>query len=185
MFTNTKSMQPRVRAIIILDSKLLVIKRMKRNSVYWVLPGGGIEKGETQREALFREIKEEVGVEVEVDALFKKKEITINDVKQKEYFYLCGIIKGTVGSGQGPEFQKDSGYVGTRKIEWVNVSGVRNIDLLPHEIRDAVYFKFYSGSSTHKTFRSLSGGLKSSVRLSDADIKFAREEFTKKWTKQI
>lgn len=44
--------------------KILLIKR--RDIPVWVIPGGGIEKGETPRQAAIREAKEESGFDVKI-----------------------------------------------------------------------------------------------------------------------
>ncbi|MFC3878735.1 (deoxy)nucleoside triphosphate pyrophosphohydrolase [Algoriphagus namhaensis] len=55
-----------VCAIIISEGKLLCAKRSESMSLpgYWEFPGGKIEGKETEQEALIREIKEELGVNV-------------------------------------------------------------------------------------------------------------------------
>ncbi|MDD2714368.1 MAG: NUDIX domain-containing protein [Candidatus Wallbacteria bacterium] len=57
----------RVALIMIKDDSILMIKHRKDDSEYWLVPGGGIEYGETVEQALRREIMEECGVEIEVD----------------------------------------------------------------------------------------------------------------------
>jgi ADP-ribose pyrophosphatase YjhB (NUDIX family) len=52
------------RAIIINDDKLLVTKRNKFGSEYYILVGGGVEIGESLEQAMYRELQEESGVEV-------------------------------------------------------------------------------------------------------------------------
>lgn len=58
---------PSVEAIVMKDNSLLFLKR-KNNPAKgeWWFPGGRIRKGETFRETLFREVKEETGLDVEV-----------------------------------------------------------------------------------------------------------------------
>lgn len=133
-------MEKRVRAVIIKDEKILLIKRTKSDLIYWVIPGGGVEISETNEEALIRECKEELGVRVKIkelilDTISEKKETA----KQKEYFYLVDILDGVVGSGQGPEFQNNSGYLGQYNIEWVKIVDLPNIDLKPELIKNIIY----------------------------------------------
>ncbi|MHA1581139.1 MAG: NUDIX domain-containing protein [Candidatus Baldrarchaeia archaeon] len=60
-----------VDAIIkINDNKIVLVKR--KNPPYkgwWALPGGIVEYGETVEEAVKREVKEETGLEVEIEKL--------------------------------------------------------------------------------------------------------------------
>ena len=62
-----------VHGLIIIDEKHIVIKRsaIKRGKPnvfpkYWDIPGGSVEDYETPVEALVREIKEEVGLDVNI-----------------------------------------------------------------------------------------------------------------------
>lgn len=54
--------------IISKDNKLLLgMKDPKKGGVYsdcWLIPGGGIDEGETEVEAIIREVKEETGIDV-------------------------------------------------------------------------------------------------------------------------
>jgi nucleoside triphosphatase len=68
--TELKQMKMRIGAVGIirnLKGEVLLCKMPKNRGAYpgkWAIPGGGIEPEETMREALKREIKEEVGLEV-------------------------------------------------------------------------------------------------------------------------
>ena len=53
-------MQKRVRGILIKDGMIALIKRTRDGETFYVFPGGGVEEGETEEQALKREIKEEL-----------------------------------------------------------------------------------------------------------------------------
>jgi ADP-ribose pyrophosphatase YjhB (NUDIX family) len=132
-------MTTRVRAVIIENNKILLLKRKKDNIVYWVLPGGQVENGEINELALARECREELGVQVKVkelvhEMLSQKPEI----YGQSEYFFNCEIVGGTLGSGIGPEWQSNSGYKGSYKIEWIDLGHLSEIDLKPEEMKKII-----------------------------------------------
>ncbi len=58
-------MEPRIRvsAIIRWQERMLLCRQEKPGKEYWLLPGGGVEEGETLTEALRRELREELGIE--------------------------------------------------------------------------------------------------------------------------
>jgi len=62
---------PRIRVAGILKKKgkILLIKHKKKEKEYWLLPGGGVDYGETFQEALKREFKEETALKIEVGNL--------------------------------------------------------------------------------------------------------------------
>jgi ADP-ribose pyrophosphatase YjhB (NUDIX family) len=61
-------MEPRLRVSAILrwQGRLLLCRQEKPGKEYWLLPGGGVDAGETLIEALRRELREELGVEADV-----------------------------------------------------------------------------------------------------------------------
>lgn len=70
----------RVSVIVISDdNKILLVKHRKGNRHYWVLPGGRLEYGETFFECAVRELKEETGLDVEVDNLVYMSEAIAPD----------------------------------------------------------------------------------------------------------
>ena len=64
-----EEIRPRIRVagILIEDDKILLIQHHKNNKKYWLIPGGGNDWGETAKEALIREYKEETNMNIEVD----------------------------------------------------------------------------------------------------------------------
>ena len=122
----------RVRGLLIDTGKVILIKRVKDNETYYVIPGGGIEKGESDSQALQRECKEELGLAIEIIKPMLKR----NFKGQREIFYLCSIISGKLGTGNGPEFKPDSGYEGAHIIESVAFEDISKINLKPAQIKN-------------------------------------------------
>lgn len=127
-------MKIRVRAVIIKNDKVLAIKRDKEGDHFWCFPGGGIEEGESEQEALERECLEEANINVKVG-----KKIYHQDFKGDNInFYLCEILSGEVGKGNGPEYQNKSGSTNTYEPIWLPIKDLKNYDLRPVELRDKI-----------------------------------------------
>jgi 8-oxo-dGTP diphosphatase len=67
---------------------LLIKRRFEPNKGRWSLPGGLLETGETLLEAGRREVREEVGVEIEVEGLFQVSEEIVRDAEGKTRFHF-------------------------------------------------------------------------------------------------
>lgn len=59
-------MQVRVTGLLIEDGRILLVKQRVSEERAWSLPGGRVERGETLREALLREIEEETGLRTQI-----------------------------------------------------------------------------------------------------------------------
>jgi 8-oxo-dGTP pyrophosphatase MutT (NUDIX family) len=60
---NPYSLRPAVRGLVIdTDERVLLVRLVFPHGVWWVLPGGGITDGETDIDALHRELAEEIGI---------------------------------------------------------------------------------------------------------------------------
>ncbi len=123
----------RVAGIIIKDKKLLVIHRIKNGKEYYVFPGGGVEKDETNEEALLREIKEETSVKVDIDRL-----IYIHDYEtSQQFYYLCNYITGRPKLASGSvERQRMSNQKNFYQPVWMDTDRLSEMLLYPLEIRD-------------------------------------------------
>lgn len=98
MATHPSKKSQSVAGIVFKDghSQVLLIKR--RDVPVWVLPGGGIEEGESLQTAIIREMFEETGFHVKI-----KRKVgefhPINKLTQLTHLYECEILKGepTIG----------------------------------------------------------------------------------------
>ena len=63
------SIRTSVKAVVVQDGRLLALESVDKQGVWFLLPGGGQEHGETLHQALQRECLEEIGTEVEIGPL--------------------------------------------------------------------------------------------------------------------
>jgi mutator protein MutT len=75
-------------------SKILIDKRLPKGEFggFWEFPGGKIEKDETKEDAIIREIKEELGLEILVDSEFCTVEHDYPDFSLTMHSFICSIL---------------------------------------------------------------------------------------------
>lgn len=89
-------------AILIEDKSVLVARRGpgERHAGFWEFPGGKIEPGESSEQCLIREIKEELGLEIEVVRPFVTSIHDYGDRVIELRSFLCrrtgGVLTPTV-----------------------------------------------------------------------------------------
>lgn len=111
--------RPNVAAILVqADSRILICERTGSKGA-WQFPQGGIDKGESPKQTLFREVREEIGVRKKHLIILKKKtgyRYAFPDGKkkwqrfhgQKQTYYLCEFhgTDSDIDLGEKkPEFQ--------------------------------------------------------------------------------
>ena len=81
-----------VGAIVLHEGKVLLVKRAQEPAKgLWSIPGGVVELGETVREALKREVKEECGLEIEVGPVFEVVDSIVRDEEGRLRFHYAII----------------------------------------------------------------------------------------------
>ncbi|MGE8205612.1 NUDIX hydrolase [Heyndrickxia sp. NPDC080065] len=126
-------MRNRGSSILIENSRVCLIKRSRDGQVYYVIPGGGIDKGETPELAAKREAYEELGVKIIVKEIFGKVEY-----KGTQFFFLADIVEGEIGIGTGEEFTDANRNRGTYEPMWVDIDKLSLIDVRPKEVAEKI-----------------------------------------------
>ena len=85
----TRHMSKAVRAIIIENGNLLVMHRDKQGSQYFTLVGGRVNEGETDEQALARELREETGLQLTRARLVYVEQHPAP--YNEQYIYLCEV----------------------------------------------------------------------------------------------
>jgi 8-oxo-dGTP diphosphatase len=93
----------RVAALAVRKEKILLARHVKANRSAYLLPGGGMESGETAAESLARELREEAGVEVRVGDMRYVIEARSPDGKRHLMQIVFAVkIEGDVGKSADP-----------------------------------------------------------------------------------
>lgn len=95
----------RIRVAVVLEQegKILLVLHKNYGETYWLLPGGGMEWGETIEECGMRELREETGLEVEIgDLLFVSEQIPAVCYPHVIVLYVRGrVVSGQLKVGEG------------------------------------------------------------------------------------
>lgn len=131
----------RVTLIILRDDKLLLIRRTRDGRAFTVLPGGGVEDGETLASAAIREALEETSLAVSLGPILWTRPITTavgngDTIEQVETAYLITEFSGApkLNLAEFPHHSPDNLY----ELAWVKVSDVPETAVYPGPLPAAV-----------------------------------------------
>jgi 8-oxo-dGTP diphosphatase len=112
----------RYQGAIIRDHHILLIKHTEHASgrSYWLVPGGGIEPGETEEACVRREMQEETCLQVDVEYLLLDEAALPGGYYKRLKTYVCQIMDGEARPGYEPEPEAASEY-GITEVGWFDL----------------------------------------------------------------
>ena len=113
-----------VGAVLVHDGRVFAAKRGPGKSMagYWEFPGGKVEADETPEEALARELREELKVDVTVGEFIVTATHEAGTAVIELSTYLCTIIEGVPVLTEHEEFR------------WLPVSELSDVEWAPADI---------------------------------------------------
>ncbi|MFO7168497.1 MAG: NUDIX domain-containing protein [Chloroflexota bacterium] len=96
----------RYQAAIIRDHQVLILRvhdHAGDGEVFWILPGGGREPGESAEACVRREVLEETALHVDVERMLFAMPDGPGGLYEQLHTYLCTIRSGTATPGTEPE----------------------------------------------------------------------------------
>lgn len=119
-----------VAAIIQKENKILATKRGYGEFInMWEFPGGKIEPGETKEQALVREIKEELNIEISVDKFALDIEYQYPNFYLFMSCFMCSIKDGSIEL-----LEHNDG-------KWITKEELNTLNWLPADIDAVNYLK--------------------------------------------
>lgn len=111
--------------LMVAEGKVLLAQRKENvhQGLLWEFPGGKVTEGEEPRQALRRELREELAVEVEVGALFDAVYYSYPEFPVLLLVYRCKIQKGV------PQ------PLASRALQWVDPRELEEIPMPPADRR--------------------------------------------------
>ena len=148
------------RAIIFDNNNILLIKRVGSkfvdNGEYYVLPGGGIEPGETAHQAIVREIREESGLTVSAGELLFVQDIqpdgTIhNPIAHMSMVFRCELTNSNkLTEPEIPDNDPEGLY---SQPVWFPIQQLHTVNFLPR-IAENIQNYYKNGSLEPRYFAS-------------------------------
>ncbi|GAB3919661.1 DNA mismatch repair protein MutT [Microlunatus endophyticus] len=118
-------LRARASCIVIRDDRVLLMHRQRDGREYYVLPGGGVEAGESAEQACRRELAEETPLQAGGVRLVGRAD---EESGPDDYF----LIEDPTGTTRlaGPEAERDS-PTNSYRLEWIGIDDLARLPLVP------------------------------------------------------
>lgn len=102
------------------EGRVLLSQRTKQQSFsgYWELPGGKVEPGEPPEVALRRELREELGIEAKVDAIYEVVFYPYRDFDLLMLIYKCTT-------------EQEPQAIEVAQVAWIPIKELHHHQVLP------------------------------------------------------
>ena len=130
--------RPSAKALIIKDGRMLAIRIKDGSETFHIMPGGGQEPGETLREAVIREVAEEVGLRVRPgDLAFVIEGIEGEAFHRIDLVFQCAYL----GEIEHADLHGDTNQAG---FDWLDIATLNRSTLYPSKLRRPI-MNLYEG----------------------------------------
>jgi ADP-ribose pyrophosphatase YjhB (NUDIX family) len=110
-----------VGAVIVDGGRLLMVRRAKDpGRGLWSVPGGHVERGEYLGDAVRREVREETGLDIEVEGLIGFFEVLGDEYHYVILDFMAHPVAGDLGAGTDVD-----------EVEWVPLDQVTRRECTP------------------------------------------------------
>ena len=117
-----------VRVVIFDDEKkILMVRQHHEDKDIWMVPGGAIEGNEDARQAAVREVKEETGLDVEIQKMIWHVE-EVSETRGQRFvnFFLAKICGGALELGYDPELFGQEQVM--KEVKFVSKEELKELD---------------------------------------------------------
>ena len=123
----------------------------------WEFPGGKIEKGESDAEALAREIREELGIQVAVKELIDENYCEYSKANVNLKVYKCSYISGEINDVEHQSLKWVEGKK-LSELDWAEADKPivdTYIDSLPRSIEGEISFDYFEAEAVKQSDKEL------------------------------
>lgn len=132
------SFKLRVCGVVQVGDKILIDNC--DNAPFWGYPGGHVELGESTREAVVREVKEEIGVDAEIIKNLASIQLffTREDGKPFHEIGFYYLMKANIEPKDLTIEENDKGKLRKHQFRWVTKEELKNLDVRPTELKEVI-----------------------------------------------